>query len=293
MYNSWLFRENRFYKLLGISCLVIIPLTLFARLGANMISSEQCIFIITISICILMLLAVLARSYEVYRKQESELQLYKMYTKPLEELIREIRARQHEFDNHLNAILNMHLTVDSYDELVRCQSDYIFSVVDDRKNSYLPLLKISDKILAGFLYTKLVSVSKDVEFTLEIGENKIVSNAAEKDIIEVIGTLIDNAVDASDEENRKIHIYLSSVGAATKDTCDDHLIFEIMNEHPVVPVNLLTRFFEKGYSTKSMKGNRGFGLYNAKRIIRDYNGQVIVENKEKEDRNYIYFRIEL
>ena len=39
---------------------------------------------------------------------ENEIRSYQMYIKPLEELVREIRARQHEFDNHMNAILNMH-----------------------------------------------------------------------------------------------------------------------------------------------------------------------------------------
>ena len=58
-------------------------------------------------------------------------------------------------------ILNMHIVIDNYDELVKSQHDYIFSVVDDKKNSYLPLLRISDKVLAGFLYTKIVSVKKN------------------------------------------------------------------------------------------------------------------------------------
>ena len=48
---------------------------------------------------------------------ENEIRSYQMYIKPLEELVREIRTRQHEFDNHMNAILNMHYTIDNYEDL--------------------------------------------------------------------------------------------------------------------------------------------------------------------------------
>ena len=40
---------------------------------------------------------------EEIRNQERELKLYQLYIQPLEELVKEIRVRQHEFDNHINA----------------------------------------------------------------------------------------------------------------------------------------------------------------------------------------------
>ena len=96
-------------------------------------------------------------NYILMQQKETELRLYQHYILPLEELVKEIRAKQHEFDNHLNAILNMHLTIDNYAELVERQSEYIRGVVrDDDSRKYLSLLKISDKVLAGFLYSKIV-----------------------------------------------------------------------------------------------------------------------------------------
>ena len=290
---EWMFRDKKIYKILMTIVFIVIPVLLYCWLGLNRLTSTQAVIGIVISGAVVLVMTIGVRVYEVYQKQESEIQMYQMYTKPWEELIREIRARQHEFRNHLNAILNMHLTVDNYDELVRTQADYILSVADDRKNSYMPLLRISDKILAGFLYTKLVTATKDVDFSIEIGANQIVTNAMEKDIVEVIGTLIDNAVDACDPQNRAIRLFLSSYGAETKDSVDDKLIFEIMNEHPPIPMKELTRFFERGYSTKSTKGNRGYGLYNARRIIKQYNGEITLENRTLQGRNYICFHIEL
>ena len=69
-------------------------------------------------------------NYVLIRQKENELRLYQNYLIPLEELVKEIRAKQHEFDNHLNAILNMHLTIDNYEELVAKQSEYIKSWQD-------------------------------------------------------------------------------------------------------------------------------------------------------------------
>ena len=60
-------------------------------------------------------------NYSILKRQEEELKIYKLYIHPLEELTKDIRARQHEFDNHMNAVLNMHVTIDNYDELVAAQ----------------------------------------------------------------------------------------------------------------------------------------------------------------------------
>ena len=158
----------------------------------------------------------------------------------------------------------------------------------------MPLLKISDKVLAGFLYTKLSAVVKPIEFEVELGNGTIISRTPERDIIEVIGTLIDNAVDACDDENNHIRIYISSEGADTPYKEDDKLIFEIMNEHPTVPMSSFEKFFEKGWSTKSGgSGERGFGLYNAKRLVKLHKGEITVDNRTIENRNYVDFRIEM
>ena len=99
---------------------------------------------------------------------ENEIRTYQMYIKPLEELVREIRAAQHEFDNHLNAILNMHYTIDNYDELVEAQSKYIQNMYSEDTRQLTALLKISDKILAGFLYSKI----HDIAIASRIPEQK-------------------------------------------------------------------------------------------------------------------------
>ncbi len=246
---------------------------------------KTCILLSVIFMVIIVLILLWKRDIAIYQKQEKELQMYRTYVKPLEGLIQEIRAKQHEFDNHLNAILNMHIMIETYDELVKEQSKYIRQIIQERDNNYLSLLKISDKVLAGFLYSKLMEFKNKISVVLIVGSHEILTNVPERDLIEVIGSLFDNAVEACNEDKRKLRLFLTSE--------EEHFIFEIKNEHEPLSIGQLSKFFERGYSTKQKDGKRGLGLWNVKRLVEQYRGELFVENEEIEGKNYICFRVKL
>lgn len=225
------------------------------------------------------------KNYILMQQKESELKLYQHYIKPLEELVKEIRARQHEFDNHVNAILNMHLTVDTYDELVARQSAYITEIIrDDDTRSFLPLLRISDKVLAGFLYSKIVRSPSYVKTEVTVKNLEIISGISEHHLIEIVGTLVDNAYEACTGEMNHIFMELDSL--------NDRLVFQIKNQAADIKMEELHRFFEKGYSTKEDgTGKRGLGLYNAKMLVGRYHGEIIVGIEKNEEKNYICMKV--
>jgi len=224
------------------------------------------------------------KNYIIMQKQESELKLYQHYIQPLEELVKEIRARQHEFDNHINAILNMHLTVDNYEELIKRQSAYITEIVrDDDSRMYLPLLRISDKVLAGFLYSKIVRAPSYARTEVEVKNLEIISGISEHHLIEIVGTLVDNAYEACTEEFNVVSI--------TLDSENDRLIFSIKNQIPEMNMEHIDLFFEKGYSTKENNGKRGFGLYNAKMLIQKYKGDIFVSTNAEDEKRYLCIRV--
>lgn len=224
------------------------------------------------------------KNYLIMQQKEQELRLYQLYIQPLEELVKEIRARQHEFDNQINAILNMHLTVDNYDELVERQSQYIMEAVkDDENRMYLPLLKISDKVLAGFLYSKIVRAPSYVKTGIVVKNLEILSGISEHHLIEIIGTLVDNAYEACTEELNRVIMELDSE--------NDRVVFTIKNRMRNVKLENIGRFFEKGFSTKSEDGKRGLGLYNAKLLSERYGGEITVSTDFIDERNYICFRV--
>ncbi|MGN1166392.1 MAG: sensor histidine kinase [Lachnospiraceae bacterium] len=224
------------------------------------------------------------KSYLIMQKQETEIKLYQHYVQPLEELVKEIRIKQHEFDNHLNAILNMHLTVDNYEELVMRQSAYITEVIrDDDSRQYLPLLRISDKVLAGFLYSKIVRSPSFVKTEVEVKSLEIISGISEHHLIEIVGTLVDNAYEACTEEKNQVMMEVDSE--------NDRLVFSIKNQIEDDRLSEIGRFFEKGYSTKDDAGKHGLGLYKAKKLVRKYKGDIFVCTDKIEDTNYICMRV--
>lgn len=223
-------------------------------------------------------------SNDIIKEQQKELMMYQLYIQPLEELVKEIRAKQHEFDNHLNAILNLHLTVETYDELVKEQSEYIKEISRDGGNQYLPLLRISDKVLAGFLYSKIVSSREGIETEIEVRSKEIISRVSEHRLVEIVGVLVDNAYEACAGGSGKVRMIL--------DSKQDHLFFQILNQHEKVSFEEIGHFFENGYSTKSKKkGERGLGLYRAKMIAEKAGGEIMVGQEEIGGENYIQFTV--
>lgn len=225
------------------------------------------------------------KNYILMQQKEKELKLYKMYIQPLEELVKDIRAKQHEYDNHMNAILNMHLTVDTYEELVEKQSEYITEVVKDNDTrQYLPLLRISDKVLAGFIYSKIMRSPSFVQTEVVVKNLETISGISEHILIEIVGTLVDNAYEACAKDYGHVILEIDSE--------NDKLEFTIKNQiSREMTLDRIGRFFEKGFSTKTQNGKRGLGLYRAKQLCERYGGEITVGIENIEEKKYICFKV--
>lgn len=225
------------------------------------------------------------RNYAMLRHQEEELKIYKLYIRPMEELTKDIRARQHEFDNHINAILSMHVTIGNYNELVKAQSAYAKNIYGDKSRCNPALLRISDKILAGFLYSKIISAPGYIDISIQVLNQEIVTSVSEHSLVEIIGTLTDNAFEAATPEQNKVEMVLDAKG--------DKLIFMIKNQVTGLSLGEISHFFEKGYTTKGSREDRGLGLYQAYQIARRHDGEIMVELLGQGDAQEICFRLEI
>lgn len=224
-------------------------------------------------------------NYAVLKRQEEELKIYKLYIHPLEELTKDIRARQHEFDNHMNAILNMHVTIDNYEELVQAQSAYCKEIYESKEISTSALLRISDKILAGFLYSKLLGAPGYTDVEIQVLSQQIITSVSEHNLVEILGTLVDNAFEAATPELPTVEMVL--------DSRNDKLIFMIRNQVQGLTMGDISRFFQKGYTTRDNRECRGLGLYQANMIAQQFGGEITVELTEGEGSQEICFRVEI
>lgn len=217
-----------------------------------------------------------------YQEKQAELEAYKTYSAAFSDLITQIRARQHEFDNHISALCNLHYICKDYDELVQEQSKYAKDVISN--NRFHRLLVSGNPVIAGFLYGKLSSIQEqgiEVTYTFHISEFN--SKIPVYLVVELIGNLLKNAVEAVKTQQVEKQIHLS----CTEN--ENEFCLGVRNRSEKIPLDEMGRFFEKGYSSKG--SGRGLGLYNVKEICEKYGVDIVCDNTEVDDKNW--FLIEL
>ncbi|MFD1929073.1 sensor histidine kinase [Sporosarcina siberiensis] len=203
---------------------------------------------------------------------ETRIHATEQYIPIIDDLVMEVRARQHEFSNKLLAISSLVETTDEIQVVREKMQEYVDSA--NLTNSQYELLNMDHKVIAGFLYTKMKRTEQlkrelRIERTIPVHQFR----CEDADMIEVLGILIDNALEASSRGDK---IYLSMVER------DGHLELTVSNPSDYLSNEQFMKIFEIGVSTKSFSRQRGYGLYNVKKIAERYNGRIIARNEQKQ-----------
>lgn len=232
---------------------------------------------------LILVLCIHALLYKIkYQEKQAELEAYKTYSAAFSDLITQIRARQHEFDNHISALCNLHYICKDYDELVKEQSKYAKDVISN--NRFHRLLVSRNPVLAGFLYGKLSSIQEQgIEVSYDFHMSEFKSEIPVYLVVELIGNLLKNAVEAVNSQEVEKQIHLS----CAED--DNEFCLGVRNRSEKIPFEEIGRFFQKGYSSKG--SGRGLGLYNVKEISDKYGVSIVCDNIMIDDKNW--FLIEL
>ena len=189
---------------------------------------------------------------KVYRK-DLELQMSQLYGESFNELIEIIQEKQHDFNNHIQAIKSQHYTINTYEELVAAQSEYCAKVTND--NKYYKLLNANEPILSGFLYGKCKEAdTKDIRIVYEVTADGSDANIPIHILIEIIGILWDNAIEFLDDfdkkDDKEINIVFNkSIGR-----------WQLQISNPIgnISYSEIETYFSKGYSQK--ENHLGIGL---------------------------------
>ena len=122
------------------------------------------------------------------------------------------------------------------------------------------IAKINDSGFRWLLLSKyLYAVSKEIAFSVFTDPDIDIRLLAKNDLHAILGTLLDNAIDAADASEDKA-ISLSMV----KDEGD--VLVSVRNSYAQKPD--ISRIFDKNYTTKEK--HEGLGLYRVKRILSKY-----------------------
>ena len=110
---------------------------------------------IMLAVCILIILFVnieiAMTQYDLASKQK-QLEAYKHYLPIVEDLIKEVRMRQHDYDNTIQAITSLAITCSTYEELSAAINDFTDHIIASNITSNL--LKLNFKLAAGFIFSK-------------------------------------------------------------------------------------------------------------------------------------------
>lgn len=229
--------------------------------------------------CILMmwLLIIKVQGYKLESK------IRRQYFEAYSDVIVQIRRRQHKIKNQINTAYSMFRIYNTYDELVANQKEYLSHLLDYELPNDAITLEVPSII--ALIYEK-INEALEQNIQIKTSFTCSMSNSAVSDIVwvDLIGTLFDNAIEALNDYDGPRKIWLE-IGQ----TDNNKIFVRVSNTFWERSVKEIHCFFEMGYSTKG--NERGIGLYNVKKIINKYNGQIIAINAERDNDNVITFEI--
>lgn len=228
------------------------------------------------------------KSRVVAEKRKAQLEMNKLYYGAYDKLLMLIRERQHDMKSHINAILSMIYTTDNYEELAAKQKDYCGYVMEQNEETRLAL-STGNPLIAGFMYSKIQEAEgKDIEVEYKVEVKKEILAVPEYELVEIIGILMDNAVEALDNNDAEDEKKIKKMYVSIKDTEECAEII-VANSSNYFEEDMTERFFETGYSSKG-KG-RGIGLAKLKKMVNEKGGNITVSNELRSEVNYLTFTV--
>lgn len=237
--------------------------------------------IIILMLAVLLLDSVLLFLHQRRTQEQKRIHMIEQYVPIVEELISQVRARQHEFHNRLMAIEAAVASADTLEEAkkeVTVLAGSIGISPNDRE-----LLSCDSKMIAGMLFGKIKqaeAANLHIELSLHGLFKKTVTS--ETEWIEAIGILLDNAIEASPKGTT---IFLSSKQQG------NFLELTVSNPAPPLSNTEFMALFGKGVTTKMNRDGHGFGLYNILRMTERCHGKILTRNESILDENYVVFGV--
>ncbi len=210
--------------------------------------------------------------------REKEIELRNTYDDVYKQLLETIRKKQHDFHNHINAVYSLHIVAGNYNELVSMQKEYCGELLRD--NRYSRLLSGGSPIIIGFLYSKFMEAeSRGCSIGYEVKVDEMKCRIPQYKIVEMLGILLDNAIEAVAERDSK-GIFVKICESA------DSIYIAVKNDSEIFSRREFGRFIQPGYSTKGI--GRGTGLANLVDMLMEYDCKLNIYFEKKENTRIVF-----
>ncbi|BCN29130.1 sensor histidine kinase [Anaeromicropila herbilytica] len=195
--------------------------------------------------------------------------------KNLEELNIKLRAQRHDYLNHFQVIYGL-MDLEEYEEAKK----YIDPVYKDILK-VSKALKTSQPAINALLQAKIEAAEKNhIDLYLEIRSNLTDIPLEPWNLCKVLSNVIDNSISALSQVEHEKKIYVD-IGEFKY-----HYSFEISNNGPKIPDNMIESIFKQGFTTKK-EAEHGMGLSIVSKIVHDAGGKITVTSNSDKTSFYI------
>lgn len=188
-------------------------------------------------------------------------------------LIDALRAQAHEHSNSLHTIAGLI-------ELGRHEN--VLAVISDHASSQRELADLYDHrggadslIVASLLAKAAGAGERDVRLRTHLGELPQTEVRFSRDLVTVVGNLVDNAVD---------HLSETQVSGGEVEIgiwYDEGAIrIDVSDSGEGIDPDLVNEIFQPGYTTKDTRSHDGLGLALVAQVVGDYGGTISVDTEE-------------
>lgn len=211
-------------------------------------------------------------------KQEQQRELMKLkikeyenqnfYIKNMEDIMLNIRAQRHDYNNHVSTIYGL-IYLNKFEEAKRYILDFVedISLINKIIDVGHPVITALINMKRDKILREKIKMNLDVQLPQNLSFDYI-------DLSIVIGNLLDNAVEAC--LNPCIKDPFIDLKIHTK---ANYLVIEISNSKSST-VSAKSNSLGHRFTTEEDKESHGFGLSNIKRIVAQYEGILKFEDKE-------------
>lgn len=284
MVSSFFLKRDKIILVISILVLIALGVNQYQIWINGFIFGEQYIQLVYFLLLLGFTFGELQKTKLDAEKRKMQLEMNKLYYDAYDQLLLLVRERQHDTKNHIDAILSMIYTTDNYEELVEKQREYCDFVIEQNEETRL-LLTTGNPLIAGFLYCKIQKAKHmNVHVSHQIDMKTVDIALPEYELVEMIGILFDNAVEALSKMSQKEKKMIISIKEKT-----DELEIMIANTSDFYDEDITEKFFEAGYSNKGYE--RGIGLPKLNRMVRNRDGKITVSNEMLRGENYLVFTI--
>ena len=217
-----------------------------------------------------------------YEQEKKELQLYRDDKQKFDGIVSKIRSRQHEINNHITAIMSLHYTSGTYEELVEKQNAYCKHIIGE--NKFNSLLRLYNSVLPGFLMDKFTQIeTAGISVECKVLTEQYKSLIPEYYLIEMLGILLDNAAEAAQEED--------SIGRISFKIIQTNSGYEYVVSNPYKYVSYEDFGTWFAYEKSSKGTGRGIGLYHLKCLCDEWKCTLTYRNVEYDNLNWIEIKV--